>query len=188
MLQFFTNCSLRILKKKFEIPVIPQVSVPIYVGKIPKTVRNDELQEKFHTKDPVKRFGKGKFGFAKLFVPNDTVLQVLSQDSTLCGRKLRVAKWVVPVAPVATAAVSKSRDGHRHHSRKTSTTTCVSAGKSSVKEARFVADFLAAQARPGGDRQLYSRVLAPDKTAQRRMESMETAIKQILERLPKLRE
>ena len=50
-----------------EIPVIPQVSVPIYVGKIPKTVRNDELQEKFHTKDPVKRFGKGKFGFAKLF-------------------------------------------------------------------------------------------------------------------------
>ncbi len=175
-----------------EIPVIPQVSVPIYVGKIPKTVRNVELQEKFHTKDPVERFGRGRYGSAKLLVPNDTVLQVLSQDSTLCGRKLRVAKWVVPVAPVATAPVSK-RDGHRHHSRKTST-ACVSAG-SSVKEARFVADFLAAQARPDGDprgRLLYSRVLAPDKTDdQRRMKSMETAIcdiRKLLERLTEARE
>ncbi len=161
-----------------EIPVIPQVSVPIYVGKIPKTVRNVELQEKFHTKDPVERFGRGRYGFAKLFVPNDTVLQVLSQDSTLCGRKLRVAKWVVPVARVVTAVVSKSRDGRRGQNR------------SSVKEARFVADFLAAQARPDGDprgRSLYSRVLAPDKTAdQRRMKSMETAIcdiRKLLERL-----
>ena len=116
-------------------------------------------------------------------VPNDTVLQVLSQDSSLCGRKLRVAKWVVPVARVVTAVVSKSRDGRRGQNR------------SSEKEARFVADFLAAQARPGGEfprgRQLYSRVLAPDKTADRRMESMETAIsdiRQLLERLTKPRE
>ncbi len=145
-------------------------------------MRNDELQEKFHTKDPVKRFGRGKFGCAKLLIPSDKVHQVLSQDSSLCGRKLRVAKWMAPVAQ-ATAAVSKSRVDRGRN--RTSNATCVPVGNSSVKEARFVADFLAAQARPGGDRQLYSRVLAPDKTAQRRMESMETAIKQILERLSK---
>ena len=174
---------MEVLSQPVCIPVVPQVSEPIFVGKIPKTVRNVELQEKFHTKDPVKRFGRG-FGCAKLFIPNDKVHQVLSQDSSLCGRKLRVAKWMAPVAHVAKAAGSKSRDG-RGRNRTSNATCSVSVGNSSVKNARFVADFLAAQARPGGDRQLYSRVLAPDKTAQRRMESMETAIKQILERLSK---
>ena len=178
---------MEVLSQPVCIPVVPQVSEPIFVGKIPKTVRDDELQEKFHTKEPVKRFGRGKFGCAILVIPSDKVHQVLSQDSSLCGRKLRVAKWMAPVAHVAKAAGSKSRDGRGRN--QTSNATCsVSVGNSSVKNARFVADFLAAQARPGGDRQLYSRVLAPDKTAQRRMESMETAIKQILERLPKFRE
>ncbi len=150
---------MEVLSQPVCIPVVPQVSEPIFVGNIPKTVRNVELQEEFHTKDPVKRFGRGKFGCAKLFIPSDKVHQVLSQDSSLCGRKLRVAKWMAPVAQ-ATAAVSKSRDG-RGRNRTSNATQCVSVGNSSVKEARFVADFLAAQARPGGDRQLYSRVLAP---------------------------
>ena len=88
---------------------------------------------------------------------------------------------------MAKAAGSKSRDG-RGRNQTPNATCSVPVDNSSVKNARFVADFLAAQARPGGDRQLYSRVLAPDKTVQRRMESMETAIRQILERLPKFRE
>ena len=174
---------MEVLSQPVCIPVVPQVSEPIFVGNFPKTVRNDELQAQFHTKDPVQRFGRGKFGCAKLLIPSDKVHQVLSQDSSLCGRKLRVAKWMAPVAQ-ATAAVSKSRvDRGRNR-----TSNANSVGNSSVTEARFVADFLAAQARPGGGRQLYSRVLAPDKTAQRRMESMETALKRILERLSKLRE
>ena len=173
---------MEVLSQPVCIPVVPQVSEPIFVGNIPTTAQNEELQKMFNIKDPVERFGRGGC-CAKLFVPIDKVHQVLSQDSSLCGRKLRVAKWMAPVAHVAKAAGIKSRDGRGRN--QTSNATCSVSAGNSAKDARFVADFLAAQARPGGDRQLYSRVLAPDKTAQRRMESMETAIKQILERLSK---
>ena len=100
------------------------------------------------------------------------------------GGKFSVEKWKVKASStcahraLATKAV---------RSRKISSAACtVSVGNSSIKEARFVADFLAAQARPfPRGRQLYSHVVS-DKKAETRMKYMETAIcdvRRLLERL-----
>ena len=99
----------------------------------------------------------------------------------MSGHKLRVAKWRSFKAPVhrvsAFAYATNRRNG-----RQAVVATAMR------ERARFVAEFLDAQAGPGG-RRLYSQVAS--NTAEARMKSMETAIygvRQLLERLTKHRQ
>ena len=96
----------------------------------------------------------------------------------MSGHKLRVEKWRSFKAP--------SHRTNRQNGRQAIKLESVAA---TMKErARFVAEFLDAQARPDG-RRLYSQVAS--NTAEARMKSMETAIydvRQLLKRLSKPRQ
>ena len=161
---------------------IAVVDVPIYIGCVPKAVTKEELQGLFGG-TLVGRYGTGEFGFIKLLLPDSEVDLALSKVwSVSGGHKLRVARWK-----------SKGRRSRsaKSQTRKISSAAGTASCNSSVEErARFVAEFLAAEARPSGSprgRQLYSQVVSRDKSADhRRMQSMEMAIydvKRLLERL-----
>ena len=124
---------------------------------------------------------KAKVGYAKVQIPNGDVDRVLELDLSVSGHKLRVAKWrsfKAPSPAVAYATNRRSRQAIKSEEVATA-----------MKErARFVAEFLDAQAGPSG-RRLYSQVAS--NTAEARMKSMETAIygvRQLLERLTKHRQ
>ena len=103
-------------------------------------------------------------------MPDDDVGRVLKLES-VSGHKLRVEKWRSFKAP----SYHTNRHGRPAIKLEDVTTT--------VKErARFVAEFLNAQTRPG--QRLYSQVVS--NKAEARMKSMETAmydVKQMLKRL-----
>ena len=148
----------------------------IFVGAIPKAVTDDQLQVMLGTKAHIgRRHGKAKFGYAKILIPNEDMDRVLRLDLSVSGHKFRVAKWRSLKAPShrvpAFVYDTNRRNGHF---------------KSEVamkEQARFVVEFLDAQARPGSWR-LYSQVAS--NTAEARMKSMETAIydvRQLLQHL-----
>ena len=93
-------------------------------------------------------------------------------DLSVAGHTLRVAKWRSSKGPVHRApavAITNRRNGNQ----------------TTKEQARFVMEFLDAQAARPGDRRLYSQAVAPN-TSEARMKSMETAIydvKQLLRRL-----
>ena len=166
----------------------------IFVKGIPGTVGNNELQTVFNTEALVGRF---ESGHCKVLVPESELGRALSQNS-VSGHEIRVKKWRVredhhPTVPQA-ASFDTRRSGRRNQHRKIPSAVCTtSVSNGLIKErAYFVAEFLAAQARPrgvsqksGGQQQLYSHVIGPDK-AEVRMKSMETAIydiRRLLERL-----
>ena len=112
-------------------------------------------------------------GFASILIQNEDVDRVLKLDLSVAGHRLRVAKWRSSKGPVHRApavATTNRRNGHQ----------------ATMKEqARFVMEFLDAQAARPGDRRLYSQAVASN-TSEARMKSMETAIyevKQLLKRL-----
>ena len=101
----------------------------VFVGDLPKTVANGQLQEVLHTDAVVGRFYRGSAGFAKVLVPLDQLNQALGQDISFYGRKCRVAKW----------GANSPRAGHQ-----------AVRGRSLMKErARFMAEFLTAAQNPG---------------------------------------
>ena len=66
----------------------------IWVGGVSKAVSNNQLQDIFHTKALVGRFHQRRnVGYAKVLVPQDEVDQVMNQDSSIVGCKIRVAMW-----------------------------------------------------------------------------------------------
>ena len=74
--------------------VAPVVYAAIWVGGVSKVVSNKQLQDRFRTKALVGRFHqKRNFGYAKVLVPQDEVDQMLSQDSSIGGCKIKVAIW-----------------------------------------------------------------------------------------------
>ena len=162
-------------------PVNADGFTSIFVGVIPMAVTDDQLRVMLGTKAQIGRYHrKAKVGYEKILVPNWDVVRVLELELTVSGQKLRVARWrsKAPSHRVpAVAYATNRRNGHHTKS------------EVAVKEqARFVAEFLHAQAGPGG-RRLYSQVAS--NTAEARMKSMETAIygvKQLLERLTKHRQ
>ena len=125
-----------------------------------------------------------------LYLFTDGIDQVLSQDLSLSGFKLRLAKWVespsARPAQAASPAAGKRRSGRRTRSRKipsAATASVVSNGL--IKEqASFIAKLLAPQARPpsGGPHsrhgeQLYSQIVAAVKTVDVRAKFLETTMR-----------
>ena len=109
-------------------------------------------------------------GFASILIPNEDVDRVLKLDLSVAGHKLRVAKW-------------RSSKGLVHRAPAVATTNRRNGDQATMKEqARFVMEFLDAQAARPGDRRLYSQAVASN-TSEARMKSMETTMKQILNRL-----
>ena len=102
-------------------------------------------------------------GFASILIPNEDVDRVLKLDLSVAGYKFRVAKWRSSKGPVHRApavATTNRRNGHQ----------------ASMKEqARFVMEFLDAQAARPADRRLYSQAAAPN-TSEARMKAMETVM------------
>ena len=150
----------------------------------------------FDTKAVIERFYRkrsGKVvGFAKLLIPIDRIGQVLNQEFSLSGVKLRLATWVEspsarPVQPASPAA-GKRRSGRRTRSRKipsAATPSVVSNGL--IKEqASFIAQFLAPQARsPSGGphshhgERLYSQIVAAVKTVDVRTKFLERTMREM---------
>ena len=162
--------------KPVDVKLEPGTSEPsmactsIFVGGIPRTMSNAQLRIKFGPKTKIARryHKKDKMGFARIIVPNEDVDRVLKPDLSVAGHKLRVAKWGSSKGPVHRAPVAS--------------TNRRSGDQAMKKQARFVMEFLDAQAARPGDRRLYSQVVAPN-TSEARMRSMETTMKQILRRL-----
>ena len=109
----------------------------------------------------------------------------------MTGQRLRIAKWQSSKAPApAVARVNKVRQERKSKAVKQKSEMARHHVKSEqARQARFVADFLHAQAAPNG-RRLYSQVIS--NVAEARMKSMETAIlngvRQLLERLTEHRQ
>ena len=127
--------------------------------RVSKTVTVDQLQGIFGVEANIGRRNKNR-KFVKVFIPDDDVGRILKLDILVSGHKLRVEKWRSSKGPVhrAPAVASTSRNGHQ----------------ATKEQARFVMEFLDAQAARPGDRRLYSQVASNNSEA--RMKSMETAI------------
>ena len=66
----------------------------VFVGRVPRSLANSELQRFFDTEAiPVRYHGNGKHGFAKLLVRKSEIDRALNLDSAVFGHKFRVAKW-----------------------------------------------------------------------------------------------
>ena len=66
----------------------------VFVGRVPRSLANSELQRFFDTEAiPVRYHGNGKHGFARLLVRNSEIDRALNLDSAVFGHKFRVAKW-----------------------------------------------------------------------------------------------
>ena len=145
-------------------------------------VLTEQLQVMFGAKAKIKRYhAKSKVGHAQVQIPNGDVDRVLELDLSVSGHKLRVAKWRSFKAPSYRVSAFTNAT-NRRNGRQAVVATAMR------ERARFVAEFLDAQAGPGG-RRLYSQVAS--NTAEARMKSMETAIcgvRQLLERLTKHRQ
>ena len=139
---------------------------------------DDQLQEMLGTRPNRRYHEKAKFGIVKIFIPDGDVGRVLELDLSMSGHKFRVAKWRSFKAPShrvhqsASAYATNRQNGRRRAAKSESVATA------RKERACFVAEFLDAQAGPGG-RRLYSQVASKTteaKTAEARMKSMETAI------------
>ena len=120
----------------------------------------DQLQVIFGVEAKIGRRHKNRKS-VKVFVPDNDVGRVLKLDISVSGHKLRVEKWRSSKGPVHRApavASTNRRNGHQ----------------ATKEQARFVMEFLVAQAAHPGDRRLYSQVASNNSEA--RMKSMETAI------------
>ena len=163
--------------KPVDVKLEPGTSEPsmactsIFVGGISRSVTNVQLRGKFGPETKIKRryYREDKMGFASILIPSEDMDRVLKLDLSVAGHKLRVAKWVSSRSPVRrapTVATTNRRNGDQV-----------------LKEqARFLMEFLDAQAARPGERRLYSQAVAPN-TSEARMKSMETTMKQILNRL-----
>ena len=68
----------------------------VFVGRVPRSLANSELQRIFDTEAIPVRYhgsGKGKHGFARLLVRSSEIDRALNLDSAVFGHKFRVAKW-----------------------------------------------------------------------------------------------
>ena len=108
-------------------------------------------------------------GFASILIPSEDMDRVLKLDLSVAGHKLRVARG--------------SSKGQVHRAPKVATTNRRNGDQVMMEQARFVMEFLDAQAARPADRRLYSQAAAPN-TSEARMKAMETAIyEKILKRL-----
>ena len=143
-------------------------------------VTDDQLEVMLGIKAKIARFHpKAKVGYAKVQIPNGDVDRVLELDLSVSGHKLRVAKW--QKAPAPAPAPAQLANATNRWSRQ----AAKSEGVAMKERARFVSEFLDAQAGPSG-RGSYSQVAS--NTAEARMKSMETAMydmRQMLKRLMK---
>ena len=140
------------------------------------TVTDDQLQAILGVKAKIGRRRRNRL---KILVPDDDVGRVLKLES-VSGHKLRVEKWRSFKAP-SYHTNRHGRQGIKEDVAKTVATT--NRRSDAVKEqARFMMEFLDAQAARPGERRLYSQAVAPN-TSEARMKSMETTMKQILKRL-----
>jgi hypothetical protein len=176
-------------------PLASAVYVPIHVGGVLRAMKDVDLQNLFDTKAIIERFYKkrsGKvIGFAKVLLPIDRIDQILSQDFSLSGSKLRLAKWVespsARPAQVASPAAGKRRSGRRTRSRRIPSADTASLSNGFIKEqANFIAKLVASQARPpsGGPHsrhgeQLYSQIVAAVKTVDVRTKFLETTMREM---------
>ena len=137
------------------LPLASAVYASMFVGGISSAMKDVDLQNLFDTKAIIGRFYRKKFGkvagFAKVLIPIDEVDQALSQDFSLSGSKLRVARWDKPLLPAPTmlqaASSATRRIGRRNRSRKMPSAVTASVSNGLIKErACFVAEFFAAQA------------------------------------------
>ena len=145
-------------------------------------VLTEQLQVMFGPKAKIKRYhAKSKVGHAQVQIPNGDVDRVLELDLSVSGHKLRVAKWQSFKAPAPAPAPAQPANATNRWSRQ----AAKSEGVAMKERARFVSEFLDAQAGPSG-RRSYSQVAS--NTAEARMKSMETAMydmRQMLKRLMK---
>ena len=139
--------------------------------RVSKTVTDDQVQAVVGIHAKIGRRGRNRSG--RILVPDDDVGRVLKLES-VSGHKLRVEKWRSFKAP----PYHTNRHGHQAIKLEVVKT------KDRAKEqARFVMEFLDAQAARPADRRLYSQAAAPN-TSEARMKAMETAIyDKILKRL-----
>ena len=139
--------------------------------RVSKTVTDDQLQAVVGIHAKIGRRCRNRSG--RILVPDDDVGRVLKLES-VSGHKLRVEKWRSFKAP----PYHTNRHGHQAIKLEVVKT------KDRAKEqARFVMEFLDAQAARPADRRLYSQAAAPN-TSEARMKAMETAIyDKILKRL-----
>ena len=139
--------------------------------RVSKTVTDDQVQAVVGIHAKIGRRCRNRSG--RILVPDDDVGRVLKLES-VSGHKLRVEKWRSFKAP----PYHTNRHGHQAIKLEVVKT------KDRAKEqARFVMEFLDAQAARPADRRLYSQAAAPN-TSEARMKAMETAIyDKILRRL-----
>ena len=127
----------------------------------------------------------------RIFRATQRIDQILSQEFSLSGSKLRLAKWVespaARPAQVASPAAGKRRSGRRTRSRGIPSADTASLSNGLIKEqANFIAKLVASQARPpsGGPHsrhgeQLYSQIVAAVKTVDVRTKFLETTMREM---------
>ena len=163
--------------KPVDVKLEPGTSEPsmartsIFVGGISRSVTNVQLRGKFGPETKIIRryYNEDKMGFASIRIPSEDMDRVLKLDLSVAGHKLRVAKWVSSRSPVRRAPI-------------VATTNRRNGDQAMKEQARFLMEFLDAQAARPGDRRLYSQAVVSN-TSEVRMKSMETTMKQILKRL-----
>ena len=139
--------------------------------RVSKTVTDDQVQAVFGIDAKIGRRCRNRSG--RILVPDDDVGRVLKLES-VSGHKLRVEKWRSFKAP----PYHTNRHGHQAIKLEV-----VKTKDRAREQARFVMEFLDAQAARPADRRLYSQAAAPN-TSEARMKAMETAIyDKILRRL-----
>ena len=139
--------------------------------RVSKTVTDDQVQAVVGIHAKIGRRCRNRSG--RILVPDDDVGRVLKLES-VSGHKLRVEKWRSFKAP----PYHTNRHGHQAIKLEV-----VKTKDRAREQARFLMEFLDAQAARPADRRLYSQAAAPN-TSEARMKAMETAIyDKILRRL-----
>ena len=168
-------------------PVNAEGFTSIFLGGIPSTATDDQIQVMSGTKANIVRYHRNATGHAKILVHNSDVVRVLALELTVSGQKLRVARWQskTPSHRVPAVVTNRRQSEMAMKARQERVKSEMAMKQARQEQAMFVADLLRAQAAP---RRLYSQVA---NTAEARMKSMETAIygvRQLLERLTEHRQ
>ncbi len=163
-------------------PVNAEGFTSIFLGGIPPTATDDQLQVMSGTKANIVRYHRNATGHAKILVQNSDVVRVLALELTVSGQKLRVARWRskapshrVPAVAYATNRRKSEVAKQARQERKLD----MAVKQARQEQASFVADLLHAQAAPNV-RRLYSQVTS--NTAETRMITAINGLRQLLER------
>ena len=118
----------------------------MFVGGIPRSMANAELQEIFHTQAiPGRYHRKGKYGFAKILVRNSEIDRALDQDSAVFV-KFRVEKWkqMAPKTPSSRAQGGLQSLRGQRYSNVASKKTAEIRMKSALRDMRWLLERLTA--------------------------------------------